>query len=185
HVCGFRNRQGKTLRRHQCGVGGAVFPGRAFRLLQDAVCRKSRLGQRLGRPPGALSTHERSRRPRLDVDRSREPVEEPIVMSQTRIGRCPVKVQGTVGVSLLLLAFATVSRAASKPMGEADEKSVQSAVGQVYAALNTLFTGDVEPMKAIWSHADDVTYMGPGGGFQVGWDHVLDNWKAQAAMKLG
>jgi hypothetical protein len=27
--------------------------------------------------------------------------------------------------------------------------------------------------------------MGPGGGFQVGWDQVLENWEAQAAMKLG
>ena len=40
-------------------------------------------------------------------------------------------------------------------------------------------------MKEAWSHADDVTYMGPGGGFQVGWDQVLASWEEQAAMKLG
>ena len=40
-------------------------------------------------------------------------------------------------------------------------------------------------MKAIWSHANDVTYMGPVGGFQVGWDAVSKDWEAQAAMKLG
>ena len=40
-------------------------------------------------------------------------------------------------------------------------------------------------MKEIWSHEDDVTYMGPGGGFRVGWDAVLTDWEAQAAMKLG
>ena len=40
-------------------------------------------------------------------------------------------------------------------------------------------------MKEVWSHADDVTYMGPGGGFQLGWSQVLESWEAQAAMKLG
>ena len=40
-------------------------------------------------------------------------------------------------------------------------------------------------MKKVWSHADDVTYTGPRGGFQVGWDDVLADWEAQAALKLG
>ncbi len=66
-----------------------------------------------------------------------------------------------------------------------DEKAVMEAAAQFYAALNTMFRGDLEPMKEVWSHADDVTYMGPFGGFQVGWDQVLANWEAQAAMKLG
>ncbi len=48
-----------------------------------------------------------------------------------------------------------------------------------------MFTGDLEPMKKVWSHADDVTYMGPSGGFRIGWDQVLVDWEAQAAMKLG
>ena len=40
-------------------------------------------------------------------------------------------------------------------------------------------------MQAVWSHADDVTYMGPVGGFKKGWKAVLEDWNAQAAMKLG
>ena len=40
-------------------------------------------------------------------------------------------------------------------------------------------------MKKVWSHAEDVTYMGPGGGFRVGWSEVLKDWESQAAMKLG
>jgi ketosteroid isomerase-like protein len=48
-----------------------------------------------------------------------------------------------------------------------------------------MFTGDVSLMKNVWSHEDDVTYMGPDGGFQVGWKQVLAEWEAQAAMKLG
>jgi ketosteroid isomerase-like protein len=66
-----------------------------------------------------------------------------------------------------------------------DEQAVRQAAAQFYAALNTMFTGELGPMKEVWSHANDVTYMGPGGGFQVGWDQVLANWEAQAAMKLG
>ncbi len=70
-------------------------------------------------------------------------------------------------------------------MSTEDEKAVIEAVAKFYAALNAMFAGDLGPMKEIWSHADDVTYMGPGGGFQVGWGQVLANWEAQAALKLG
>jgi ketosteroid isomerase-like protein len=68
---------------------------------------------------------------------------------------------------------------------EDDEKAVRNATTQFYAALNTMFTGDLGPMKSIWSHANDVTYMGPAGGFQVGWDQVRKSWEEQAAKKLG
>ena len=40
-------------------------------------------------------------------------------------------------------------------------------------------------MKAAWSHADDVTYMGPGGGKQVGWAQIEPYWNKPAAAKLG
>jgi len=40
-------------------------------------------------------------------------------------------------------------------------------------------------MTGVWSHADDVTYMGPVGGFHVGWDALRKDWETQAAMKLG
>src|SRR5690242_1437080 len=88
-----------------------------------------------------------------------------------------------VWVSLFLLACGSVSSAASQPA--ADEKAVRAAAGQFYSALNKMFAGDLGEMTEVWSHADDVTYMGPGGGFQVGWAQVLESWKAQAAMKLG
>ncbi|MHC4850946.1 MAG: PAS domain-containing protein, partial [Planctomycetota bacterium] len=67
----------------------------------------------------------------------------------------------------------------------AAENEVRAATDQFYVALNRMFTGDLAPMNAIWSHANDVTYMGPVGGFQVGWDAVRKGWEAQAAMKLG
>jgi ketosteroid isomerase-like protein len=68
----------------------------------------------------------------------------------------------------------------------ADEtKAVEQATAQFYTSLNTMFTGDAGPMQEIWSHADDVTYMGPTGEFQVGWNKVRDTWEAQAALNLG
>ncbi len=66
-----------------------------------------------------------------------------------------------------------------------DEQAVELAASQFYVALNALFTGDVKPMTEVWSHANNVTYMGPVGGFQVGWNQVRANWEAQAALKLG
>jgi ketosteroid isomerase-like protein len=43
----------------------------------------------------------------------------------------------------------------------------------------------MKSMTTVWSHADDVTYMGPVDRFQTGWDAVRQDWEAQAAMKLG
>jgi ketosteroid isomerase-like protein len=68
---------------------------------------------------------------------------------------------------------------------EQDELAVKQATHQFYAALNAMFEGHVEPMEAVWSHADDITYMGPDGKYIVGWDQLLPNWKSQAAMMLG
>jgi ketosteroid isomerase-like protein len=91
----------------------------------------------------------------------------------------------TVWISVFMLSVAVVVCAKLAPAAEADEKAVRNAVAQFYAALNEMFTGELGQMKKVWSHADDVTYMGPGGGFQIGWNDVLKNWEVQAAMKLG
>ena len=68
---------------------------------------------------------------------------------------------------------------------EKDIEGARAAAEQFYAALNVMFTGELRPMKEVWSHKDDVTYMGPGGGFRNGWKEVLDDWETQAALKLG
>ncbi len=68
---------------------------------------------------------------------------------------------------------------------QSDMTAVAEAVAGFYAALNTIFKGDLGPMLGVWSHADDVTYMGPDGRFQVGWEDVRADWQKQAAMKLG
>jgi hypothetical protein len=40
-------------------------------------------------------------------------------------------------------------------------------------------------MKALWSHADDVNYMGPQGGLDVGWHTIGKMWDDTAALRLG
>ena len=68
---------------------------------------------------------------------------------------------------------------------EAEEQAVRQSVEQFYAALNAMFTGELGPMQEVWSHAEDVTFMGPGGGFRIGWEQVRADWETQAARKLG
>lgn len=67
----------------------------------------------------------------------------------------------------------------------ASEEEIRAVLQDFYAALNALFKGDLEPMEEVWSHRDDVTYMGPGDGYQVGWRDVLGEWEKQAALRLG
>ena len=83
-------------------------------------------------------------------------------------------------VTGMALIVATPARAADD-----DTQAVKAAVATFHGALNRLFTGDAAPMKASWSHADDVTYMGPTGTKQVGWSQVEPHWDKQAAKKLG
>lgn len=70
-------------------------------------------------------------------------------------------------------------------MSNSDEAAVRAAAQRFYAALNALFAGDTAPMDAVWSHADDVTYMGPYGDYRIGWAQVRESWLEQTAMKLG
>lgn len=64
-------------------------------------------------------------------------------------------------------------------------KEFTQAIKNFYAALNTLFTGNVEPMKAAWSHADDISFMGPEGTYLKGWQQIGPLWENVANAKLG
>lgn len=66
-----------------------------------------------------------------------------------------------------------------------NEQAVAAAIDDFYTALNVLFTGDGQPMMDAWSHAADVTYMGPDGLYLIGWEDVEKMWSSVAAMKLG
>ena len=84
-----------------------------------------------------------------------------------------------------VLAIAGMVPATAAYAAPSDEQAVRQATDGFYAALNDMFTGNIEPMQDVWSHAEDVTYMGPDGKFIVGWDQVLPEWQNQAARKLG
>jgi ketosteroid isomerase-like protein len=90
-------------------------------------------------------------------------------------------------VWLSVFVLAATSFAFVNPLlaAEDNEKEVKAAVAQFYVALNQMFIGDVEQMKEVWSHAKDVTYMGPNGGLLVGWEPISKIWEKQAALKLG
>ncbi len=65
------------------------------------------------------------------------------------------------------------------------EKGLRAANDQFYAALNAMFTGDLAPMNAIWAHQEEITDMGPFGGRLTGWTQVGEEFKREAAMKIG
>ena len=90
-----------------------------------------------------------------------------------------------LALATFLLAVAGLVPLSAAHAANEDEQAVRQATDEFYAALNAMFEGNVEPMKAVWSHAEDVTYLGPDGKFTVGWDQVLADWERQAAMKLG
>ena len=100
------------------------------------------------------------------------------VRSTTRLLRIPVL------LSTLVLVIGSCGQA-SHAASTADEADVRAATTQFCAALNAgVFGSDLGPMKEIWSHATDVTYMGPFGGLKVGWDQVLAEWETQSAKKI-
>jgi len=86
--------------------------------------------------------------------------------------------------AMVLLAVSSIT-ARCAYAAEEETEAVRAAAEGFYSALNSMFTGESGPMKKVWSHADDVTYMGPDGGFHVGWKQVLADWEKQAALKLG
>ena len=95
-----------------------------------------------------------------------------------------MRIQAKVGMVATALAI-TTTFAVTSVNADDEAKSVSAAIAQFYTALNDLFEGETAAMEQVWSHADDVLYMGPMGGMQVGWEQVLNNWKSQAAKRLG
>lgn len=65
------------------------------------------------------------------------------------------------------------------------EQDLRVANDRFYAALNAMFTGNLQPMNDIWSHGPRVTDMGPFGGRLTGWEAVSSEFRKEAAMKLG
>ena len=66
-----------------------------------------------------------------------------------------------------------------------DEIAIRAAVSQWFDVLNAMLNGDAEPLAALYSHNDDVTYMGAEGTYRVGWSATFADWKAQAKKDIG
>jgi len=62
--------------------------------------------------------------------------------------------------------------------------SLAQAHEDLYSALNVMLTGEADPILAVWSSAEDVTYGGPFGGFVSGRAAIVDAFNASAAMNL-
>lgn len=65
------------------------------------------------------------------------------------------------------------------------EAAVREAVERWAEALNAMLGGDPEPLAELYSHADDVVYMGAEGTYRVGWEAAYADWSEQAAKSLG
>lgn len=66
-----------------------------------------------------------------------------------------------------------------------DEKAVRAAVEQWFVVLNAMLNGDPNPFAALYSHANDVTYMGAEGTYRMCWEATYADWKAQAEKSGG
>ena len=66
-----------------------------------------------------------------------------------------------------------------------ERQEIAAASDRFYAPLNVMFEGDAQPMKDAWSHADDITFMGPNGLYLIRWEKIEQEWDAQAAALLG
>ena len=66
-----------------------------------------------------------------------------------------------------------------------DAKAVRAAVDQWFVVLNAMLNGDPEPFAELYSHEDDVTYMGAEGTYRTGWAAAYADWKTQAQKAKG
>jgi ketosteroid isomerase-like protein len=90
--------------------------------------------------------------------------------------------------SLVVVALGlamTCASANAAPASGGEEQAVRDTAAKFYSALQVMFAGDAGPMNDLWSHAADVTFMGPAGELKRGWPAVRAEWEAQAALKLG
>lgn len=74
---------------------------------------------------------------------------------------------------------------ADRKAEKSSDEAVWKAAEGFYPAMNSMFAGDIGPIKAMWSQASDITYMGPYGTMQVGRPAVDAALEQEAEMKKG
>src|SRR5438093_9297500 len=58
-------------------------------------------------------------------------------------------------------------------------------VARVEIAMTQFIMGNPEPLKALWSHADDATVFGGFGAYARGWEQVRSHMDLAAARFRG
>lgn len=66
-----------------------------------------------------------------------------------------------------------------------NDAAVRAASEAFYAALNSVFNKDAQPMRDVWLHSAEVTAMRPNGGREVGWDALWTAWQHVADIFEG
>jgi uncharacterized protein (TIGR02246 family) len=94
-----------------------------------------------------------------------------------------------LSVLVLITAMVTISARAGdedSPRTDInDTTAVMAAMAQFDSALNALLAGDAGPMEQVWSHREDIAYMGPLGLSVLGWKNFSEHLNAQAAQHRG
>lgn len=68
---------------------------------------------------------------------------------------------------------------------ERAEGRFATALAKLREALAHVANGDVEPIKSLYSHADDATSMYGWGGYEKGWDAISQRWDWAARQFRG
>jgi len=87
-------------------------------------------------------------------------------------------------VLILVLALGACATVNSTVASDNEEQAVRLALDGFYASLNSMLQGDPLPAKAVWSHSEDIAYMGADGGYQVGWTAMYADWEKQAMVNI-
>jgi ketosteroid isomerase-like protein len=56
------------------------------------------------------------------------------------------------------------------------DRSVETAIERLHAAMADVANGDVRAIKALYSHSGDATSFYGWGGYEMGWDGVSARW---------
>jgi ketosteroid isomerase-like protein len=63
-------------------------------------------------------------------------------------------------------------------------KELEAANAAFYTSLNSMLIGDISPMENLWSHAPDITYLGPAGEVLKGREEIFASWQHLASLKM-
>ncbi|HKX79209.1 MAG TPA: nuclear transport factor 2 family protein [Novosphingobium sp.] len=85
-----------------------------------------------------------------------------------------------------LLAAASMSSAAETAVQSVPDAALQAMLGKYAEAAELFYNGKPEAVKALWSHAQDVTLSGAAGGATAkGWSNVSSRLDWASSQFLG